>query len=139
MNNVCKLTIMQPLVCSFGNVKTYLQAQSGHSFYAILMSPLSPINTISHQHYILNSTLPSLPLNIYFPLPLHEHLPPPLVRTARLYRANFIDASSMSRNVFFNKVLCSWDFSIASEKMAALRHNAIYHELRVSVGMILRG
>ena len=54
-------------------------------------------------------------------------------RTARLYRANFIDASSMSRNVFFNKVLCSWDFSIASEKMASLRHNAIYNELRVSV------
>ncbi|XP_043200522.1 transmembrane channel-like protein 5, partial [Amphibalanus amphitrite] len=52
------------------------------------------------------------------------------VVTARLYRANFIDASSVSRNVFFNKVLCSWDFSIASEKMASLRHNAIYNELR---------
>ncbi|XP_043192359.1 transmembrane channel-like protein 7 isoform X1 [Amphibalanus amphitrite] len=52
------------------------------------------------------------------------------VVTARLYRSNFIDASSVSRNVFFNKVLCSWDFSIASEKMAGLRHNAIYNELR---------
>ncbi|XP_037094204.1 transmembrane channel-like protein 7 [Pollicipes pollicipes] len=52
------------------------------------------------------------------------------VVTVRLYRANFIDAAAVSRNVFFNKVLCSWDFSIASEKMAALRHRAIFNELQ---------
>lgn len=50
---------------------------------------------------------------------------------AKTYRKNFIETAGGLKNVYANKVFCSWDFNIADEKAANLNSQIIYHELRV--------
>ncbi|XP_055586664.1 transmembrane channel-like protein 5 [Uranotaenia lowii] len=48
---------------------------------------------------------------------------------ARSYRISFIEASGAVHNILTHKIFCSWDFGIANEKAAQLKHAAIFHDL----------
>lgn len=49
---------------------------------------------------------------------------------ARSYKISFIEASGAVHNVLTHKIFCSWDFGVANEKAAQLKHANIYQELR---------
>lgn len=51
-------------------------------------------------------------------------------RFASSYRKSFIETRSGLKNVFANKIFCAWDYSIATEEAATLKHSSLYHELR---------
>lgn len=52
---------------------------------------------------------------------------------ARSYRKSFIETSGGLKNVYAHKVFCGWDFSIATEKAAELKSEAIARELKVGL------
>lgn len=52
------------------------------------------------------------------------------VSMARSYRISFIEASGSVHNILTHKIFCSWDFGIANEKAAQLKHASIFTELR---------
>lgn len=57
---------------------------------------------------------------------------------ARSYRISFIETSGAVQNVLTHKIFCSWDFGIANEKAAHLKHASIFHELREYLSVINR-
>ncbi|XP_058815409.1 transmembrane channel-like protein 7 [Topomyia yanbarensis] len=57
---------------------------------------------------------------------------------ARSYRISFIEASGAVHNVLTHKIFCSWDFGIANEKAAQLKHSSIYQDLREYLTIINR-
>ncbi|XP_055633381.1 transmembrane channel-like protein 5 [Toxorhynchites rutilus septentrionalis] len=52
------------------------------------------------------------------------------VSMARSYRISFIEASGSVHNILTHKIFCSWDFGIANEKAAQLKHASIFTELQ---------
>ncbi|XP_053690340.1 transmembrane channel-like protein 5 [Sabethes cyaneus] len=57
---------------------------------------------------------------------------------ARSYRVSFIESSGAVHNVLTHKIFCSWDFGIANEKAAQLKHASIYQELREHLTVLNR-
>lgn len=49
---------------------------------------------------------------------------------ANSYRKSFIETEGGLRNIFANKILCGWDFGIATKEAADLKSKAIYNELK---------
>lgn len=49
---------------------------------------------------------------------------------ARSYRSSFIETYGGVPNMYAQKIFCSWDFGIANEKAATLKHNSIYIDLK---------
>uniref|UniRef100_A0A1B6C112 TMC domain-containing protein n=1 Tax=Clastoptera arizonana TaxID=38151 RepID=A0A1B6C112_9HEMI len=60
------------------------------------------------------------------------------VRMARSYRKSFIETSGGLKHVYAHKVFCGWDFSIATEKAAKLKSEAIARELKDNLEEDLR-
>uniref|UniRef100_A0A2M4A3F4 Putative transmembrane channel-like protein 5 n=1 Tax=Anopheles triannulatus TaxID=58253 RepID=A0A2M4A3F4_9DIPT len=51
------------------------------------------------------------------------------ISMGRSYRISFIEASGTVQNILTHKIFCSWDYGIANEKAARLKHATIRHEL----------
>ncbi|XP_050082762.1 transmembrane channel-like protein 6 [Anopheles aquasalis] len=51
------------------------------------------------------------------------------ISMGRSYRFSFIEASGTVQNILTHKIFCSWDYGIANEKAARLKHATIRHEL----------
>ncbi|XP_035791372.1 transmembrane channel-like protein 6 [Anopheles albimanus] len=51
------------------------------------------------------------------------------ISMGRSYRISFIEASGTVQNILTHKIFCSWDYGIANEKAARLKHVTIRHEL----------
>jgi transmembrane channel-like protein len=49
---------------------------------------------------------------------------------AQSYRKSFIQTSGNIENLLSHKVFCSWDWGIANQKAANLKHNNIHSEFR---------
>lgn len=60
------------------------------------------------------------------------------VSMARSYRKSFIETSGSLSNVYSHKIFCAWDFGIANEKAADLKHNSIYTELKESINDLFK-
>ncbi|XP_031778182.1 transmembrane channel-like protein 3 [Nasonia vitripennis] len=50
-------------------------------------------------------------------------------KVARSYKKCYIETSSGANNRYANKIFCSWDWGISSQKAASLRSASIYREL----------
>ncbi|XP_058443941.1 transmembrane channel-like protein 7 [Malaya genurostris] len=57
---------------------------------------------------------------------------------ARSYRISFIETSGTVHNLLTHKIFCSWDFGIANEKAAQLKHSSIYLDLREHLTVLNR-
>ncbi|XP_053678099.1 transmembrane channel-like protein 3 [Anopheles nili] len=51
------------------------------------------------------------------------------ISMGRSYRVSFIESSATVQNILTHKIVCSWDYGIANEKAARLKHANILHEL----------
>ncbi|XP_035897483.1 transmembrane channel-like protein 3 isoform X2 [Anopheles stephensi] len=52
------------------------------------------------------------------------------ISMGRSYRISFIESSATVQNILTHKIVCSWDYGIANEKAARLKHATILNELR---------
>ncbi|XP_055531630.1 transmembrane channel-like protein 5 [Wyeomyia smithii] len=60
------------------------------------------------------------------------------ISMARSYRVSFIESSGAVHNILTHKIFCSWDFGIANEKAAQLKHASIFQELREHLTVLNR-
>lgn len=51
-------------------------------------------------------------------------------RTAACYKKSYIETRGGLKNVFANKIFCAWDYGVATEEAASLKHVALYQELK---------
>ncbi|XP_067006643.2 transmembrane channel-like protein 5 isoform X1 [Anabrus simplex] len=52
------------------------------------------------------------------------------ISMAKSYRRSFIEASGGVKNMYAHKVLCGWDFSVATTEAAYLKSRSIFNELK---------
>lgn len=49
---------------------------------------------------------------------------------ARSYRKSFIEATDNTPNLYCHKIFCAWDFGLAYQQAAELKHRNIFRELK---------